>query len=705
MKKTSFPFIWFVVTIFFFSITPQIVTADVKTPISVQLAISSPPILNEIVQVNCAISSVLDAPNSTAEIILPEGAHLVSGNLKWSGDLLRDVPVLFSVYIVFVESGNWTIKALARHVLDTENSWGDLDAVHVNVGPITGALGFSVPVDRAKTETGSLNSPQPAAVLNEELFQERVSKYKTIVPLIIESASENPGNLTVTGYWSYYDRTHSIHPQRYNLVELLTGSNGHLAFAYTDSSGYFSIGPVANPGGTGIKVRVRTYVKWAPDNYEEMVVPNGSSSSWTNTFYGDTFTYVFADGVQSVGSWYVVAGATNEGAWWIQDDLSRGFLYPLNQPGSVTVEWTADSTTGTYYCVGEHIHLKAEDRLSPDTVIHEMGHNVMYNVYGNFFPLNDCPSPHYINVSGGQHCGWTEGWADFYALAVNGHPTYTWPSGASLNLETPTWGTSGWDNGDQVEGRVAGALWDILDSNNDGYDHIWDGFGHIWYTVFNHNDNTFSEYWSDLKTSGINVSSAADALYQNTINEAGPPTGTITINNGAVATKNTSVTLTLTASSGVNRMCVSNTATCTTFSAFAATKSWILSTGSGTKTVRVWFRDQWGNTTPSPSLDTIILDSTAPTNGTVTATPGNTQVILNWSGFSDALSGIAGYVLRFATGSAPSSCTNGTLLYSGPNTSFPHTGLTNGTTYGYRVCAKDGAGNTSTGATRTAKPQ
>ena len=189
--------------------------------------------------------------------------------------------------------------------------------------------------------------------------------------------------------------------------------------------------------------------------------------------------------------------------------------------------------------------------------------------------------------------------------------------------------------------------------------------------------------------------------------ETNPPTGSITINGGAEATKSTSVTLALTASDaggGPIQMCVSNTAICTSFSAFAATKSWTLTSGSGTKTVNVWFRDQWGNTNPTPYSDTIILDTTAPTNGTVTATPGNTQITLNWTGFTDALSGIDSYKVVYATGSAPSSCSSGTTIYTGSDTSYPHTGLINGTTYGYRVCAIDKAGNMSTGAICSAKP-
>ncbi len=183
------------------------------------------------------------------------------------------------------------------------------------------------------------------------------------------------------------------------------------------------------------------------------------------------------------------------------------------------------------------------------------------------------------------------------------------------------------------------------------------------------------------------------------------PTGTITVNGGAVTTRTLSVTLTLTASSGITSMCISNTSTCTSFKKFAAKKKWNLTSGSGIRTVNVWYRDRLGNTSLSPYSDTIMLDTAAPTNGTIFATPGSGQMSLTWDGFSDALSGINGYILKYAAGKAPSSCKKGTLLYSGPNTSFTHTGLAGGTSYGYRVCAIDGAGNTSTGAMTSATSQ
>ena len=200
------------------------------------------------------------------------------------------------------------------------------------------------------------------------------------------------------------------------------------------------------------------------------------------------------------------------------------------------------------------------------------------------------------------------------------------------------------------------------------------------------------------------------------------PTGSVTINSGAAYTNWTASTLSLTASDlvGVVGYYASTSAT----KPAATTSGWVavtsttsysnssvpftLSTGDGTKTVYAWFKDAAGNISATASA-TIVLDQTAPTNGTLTATPSSGQVALSWAGFSDSGSGLATanmYKVVFATGGAPASgCTNATQLYQGTGTSYIHTGLANGTTYYYRVCAKDNAGTMSGGAAVTAVPQ
>lgn len=206
----------------------------------------------------------------------------------------------------------------------------------------------------------------------------------------------------------------------------------------------------------------------------------------------------------------------------------------------------------------------------------------------------------------------------------------------------------------------------------------------------------------------INITASSDTMTATLTfgsSDLTPPSGSVSISNGAAYTALTSVTLTLSASdlSSVSQMCVSNT-TCSSWETYATSKSWTLSSGDGEKTVYVWFKDGAGNINTTPYSDSIILDTTSPSDGILSSTQGDAHVSLNWSGFSDAVSGIKGYTLVYDTGSIPASCNSGTQIYSGTGTSYSHSSLTNGVTYYYRICATDNAGNTSAGATADASP-
>jgi Tol biopolymer transport system component len=186
-----------------------------------------------------------------------------------------------------------------------------------------------------------------------------------------------------------------------------------------------------------------------------------------------------------------------------------------------------------------------------------------------------------------------------------------------------------------------------------------------------------------------------------------PPTGSITVNSGASYTNTTSVTLTLsctdTEGSCAEMQFSNDNSNWSVPEVYAISKTWTLASGDGAKTVYVRFSD--GVNWSGAFADTITLDTNAPADGTITATPGTEQIVLNWSGFSDATSGIGGYRLVYSTTTYPNtSCSNGTLLYSGSGMSYTHSNLTNGTTYYYRVCAVDNAQNTSAGATASATP-
>ena len=187
-----------------------------------------------------------------------------------------------------------------------------------------------------------------------------------------------------------------------------------------------------------------------------------------------------------------------------------------------------------------------------------------------------------------------------------------------------------------------------------------------------------------------------------------PPTGSVVINGDATYTNNSIVTLTISASdpSGVTQMCISETSVCDYSSyrgPYQTSLELYTSSGGGQTTFNIWFTDGFGNVNSTPFSDSIIVDWYPPTDGTLTAVPGNGTISLSWSGFSDGRSGLAGYKLVYEPSGNPY-CASSPILYQGTATSYVHTGLTNGIWYYYRVCATDTAGNESWGVEAWARP-
>ena len=105
-----------------------------------------------------------------------------------------------------------------------------------------------------------------------------------------------------------------------------------------------------------------------------------------------------------------------------------------------------------------------------------------------------------------------------------------------------------------------------------------------------------------------------------------PPAGSLVINAGAASTSSNSVTLTLSAQDTggtVTGMRVSNDGiTYSSEVAYATSYRWTLSSGYGTKTVYVRFKDNSGNWMSSPAIDTIQFTATTPPEGSAVINPG-----------------------------------------------------------------------------------
>ncbi|HYN97900.1 MAG TPA: hypothetical protein VES42_29005 [Pilimelia sp.] len=329
----------------------------------------------------------------------------------------------------------------------------------------------------------------------------------------------------VTGSWNFVDNKGIARSARQWQVQAWdddssTGNaNDFLASGYTGFDGRYSLCfNSTDTGGAGTQ-----------DVYVVFIADNGA---WRVQGPGGTYSY--GSGVV----WNVPSGASREIGWLQPGDPTHHRGAHAFQavsdawngtPGAcwdlisacrpVVVNWAPGSTDGTYYKPSTNtVHLAAADPDSRHVVVHEAGHSIMDDVYDDAFISTPNCNPHQIKLTSSQGCAWVEGFAEWFPAWIYQDPFFRWPNGASVNLEKPTWDTPGWHNFDKVEGRVAGALIDLSDFANDGFDTYGEGMNNIWTTFQRHNSPTFRQFWTHRSIDGFNIGVAPRAaLHQNTI--------------------------------------------------------------------------------------------------------------------------------------------------------------------------------------------
>jgi chitodextrinase len=230
----------------------------------------------------------------------------------------------------------------------------------------------------------------------------------------------------------------------------------------------------------------------------------------------------------------------------------------------------------------------------------------------------------------------------------------------------------------------------LLDGMNLGSEDTTSPYSVSWNTVTATNgSHTVSARARDAagRTTTSSVSVTVD-------NQA--PVGTVVVNGGAAATDSTAVTLTLSATdalSSVTQMRFSNSNSFySTAEAYAPTKAWTLTTGEGTKTVYVRYKDAVGNWSSGFST-TIVLDTTAPTISAVSSSniSANSATVA-WTTNEPASSQVEfGLTTGYGTMTTPDSAqvTSHSVVVSG---------LVANTRYNYRVRSRDAAGNEQFGS-------
>ncbi len=360
-----------------------------------------------------------------------------------------------------------------------------------------------------------------------------------------------PGQISVHGVFSYTDERNQIVPGTNVMAYLYDKSlldDGDVYYldgpVYTSSSdGSFSFQAVTNWNSTENRplnpyVIFSAYVRNSTTSTNQVL--DGNSNNYL--FKTDPY-YNAPDGSIDLSKTVAGPATTPEvKALWVLRDLRLAWEYVYANgdasfgaadPGSVTVFWAPDLTSWpgcTGSCQnGYAVFIRTTDADLQDVVIHEVGHEYMWLATAVTYP----GGPHEVFVPQDSRNAWFEGWADFFPLAVSGSSCFngdlstTCPDGADpsfgYNFEWQSRG-AGVPTGDQVEGRIAGALWDLLDSRSDGLDTVSFPFYMIWGTMNNSPaPQTMRSCWDTWRARGHESHYSVRAIYENTIDYDSAP--------------------------------------------------------------------------------------------------------------------------------------------------------------------------------------
>jgi hypothetical protein len=364
-----------------------------------------------------------------------------------------------------------------------------------------------------------------------------------------------PDQVTVQGNFSYEDRFGVTVPGREIKVQLYDedglGVDDLLAETYTDANGNYAFPAISNWDIDENQLqdpefsRLDLYVKWRlGNNYYKVETVNGDTYGW----YSAT-----RDNIQN-GSVSVNAtidhNAVNQKALWIYDDIRKTrnyyktYTYPSSEPGFLSARWS-DGVNVHLPCTGScflaidpsapYAFIGESSVLSADIVVHELAHHIMFNKTNQWLWNEFSCYEHYIFQSELTQCAWSEGWADFLPLLVNNDVCLDFGIGPCFgaanydfyDIENHNWNDNPlyFEWGDDVEGRVAGALYDLVDSNNEDpfYDTAdWSLGSIVDIALVGDGIESFSEYWDGYQ--GWDKHNGVKSIYQNTINYNNPPT-------------------------------------------------------------------------------------------------------------------------------------------------------------------------------------
>lgn len=362
-----------------------------------------------------------------------------------------------------------------------------------------------------------------------------------------------PGDVTIQGNFTYADRLNTMRGAVGTKVQLWdadsSGDDWLAEIIITENSGNFSFPAQMNwdlddSDPNLSNRRLDLYLVWVLEN-SNFKVTNSNVVPVPYTWGSLTYSNIGLGTTTITGS--LPDGIQNLQAMWIFQDIRRTREYYLNNtspqsdPQFIAAHWVANQTSedfieGSHFWAAIDPHVFIADNSSTrsvDTVVHELGHHIMWNQTRQWLWYEFNCFDHDIFSQESVQCAWSEGWADFFAVAVNGDVCYDKGVGPCTGnadqdkydlenhtrndpLNNPITGLPWW--GDGVEGRVAGSLYDLMDPGNEApwYDNASWGFDPIVdIALTGSGKSSLHEFWNGYQ--GSDKHNGVRSIFQNTI--------------------------------------------------------------------------------------------------------------------------------------------------------------------------------------------
>jgi hypothetical protein len=365
-------------------------------------------------------------------------------------------------------------------------------------------------------------------------------------PTTARTAMQNDlpeGHIQVRGQIVYVDsnsdRNHPAAGVRVEIWDLDSGfptTSEKLAEARTDLAGFFESPPILNadrdgaggePGVTGQDIFLKIYTNNGDVRLLKTNTPNEFVWQSYEIDERNGIKRNVADGAVSLPRLVIMENTPNIEALWTFVAMAEAWLYMREQtgeePGSVLGYWSIESRDGPRYDPATRaLYFRDDNAGYSDVVGQHTAYALLHNIYSDLpTAWEGCTAGPGAEVKTriDEACALLQGFATFLPLAVYQDPIFESQTVRALDMDAPQPVSPGWEDGDRVPGRIAGAFWDLYehDQTVEEADSFNATFADIWEVFDRRNPTTMREWWAGWKDLGKETCGASGSLYQNSI--------------------------------------------------------------------------------------------------------------------------------------------------------------------------------------------